>query len=177
MKQKVYRPIADGTPVLVKIKTAFEQKRRWKWMICGSIRRGAKQFGDIDVVTEMPLPDVIKRFESIPGAVLKEVETSRKSMSIFIDGIQVDIYKATVQDWGAMTLFLTGSAFLNILMRAKAKKLGYKLNQYGVWMGDELIAGRDEEQIFYALGLKYLKPEERSLTPADKGKKILVEEK
>ena len=62
-----------------------------------------------------------------------------------------------------MALFLTGSQKFNIIVRGEAKRQGYKLNQYGLWQGDERIAGKSEEQIFDALGLKYVRPIDRSV--------------
>lgn len=177
MKVKNYRPMKEADSVIKKIRQAFVNENKYDelYVICGSVRRKCKMFGDIDIVTTTPLPEVLDRFRGVEGVEFVAVDATRKAMNIYIDGIQIDVYKADVANWGAMTLFLTGSAFLNIIMRAKAKKQGYKLNQYGLWLGDELLAGKTEQQIFDALGLKYLEPKERSLSMTDKGKKILVE--
>jgi len=173
VKEKVYRPIAEVRPLLADIAIAFG-KREIRHQLCGSIRRGASVFGDVDYVVLDSLADVMDAFRTVEGAECFDLAENRKSFSVMVRGVQVDVYKATDEDFGAMTLFLTGSAFLNILMRGYAKKQGLLLNQYGLWNGDMRLAGRTEEQMFYALGLKYLKPEERSIVKTDKGKKILV---
>jgi DNA polymerase (family 10) len=99
-----------------------------------------------------------------PAELMSNMEKSTRSAHVLIEDVQFDLYYATPEEWGAMTLFLTGSKLFNILIRAKAKELGYKLNQYGLWHGAELIAGRTEEQIFYALEMENWSPERRSLS-------------
>ncbi len=50
-------------------------------------------------------------------------------------------------------------------MRNKAKKLGYKLSEYGLFKlsNNELIYTNSELEIFDLLDMKYLKPNERSI--------------
>jgi len=76
--------------------------------------------------------------------------------------MQIDVFLATVENWGAMLLFATGSGKFNINMRGVAKRLfGYKLNQYGVWDGDVCLASKTEHEIFAVLKLPYQIPEKR----------------
>jgi DNA polymerase (family 10) len=42
-----------------------------------------------------------------------------------------------------------------------AEERGLKLNEYGLFHGDEAIAGRTEEEMYSALGLDYIEPELR----------------
>ena len=47
-------------------------------------------------------------------------------------------------------------------MRQKAKELGYKLNQYGLYNKEgEKIAGPTETGIYEALGWEWCEPEDR----------------
>lgn len=46
-------------------------------------------------------------------------------------------------------------------MRDRAKKMGYKLNEYGLFKGDFPVRCRDEKAIFNALGLSDIPPELR----------------
>jgi len=138
--------------------------------ICGSIRRRVQRVGDIDMAVNWDLLESVEILEewgrrtSTEVIVLSNLDTVKKIVNLSIDGLQIDIYFAWLDQWGAMVLFLTGSRLFNIVMRGKAKKVGYKLNQYGLWHGDEIIAGRTEEQIFFALGMEYVTPEERSIS-------------
>jgi hypothetical protein len=58
-------------------------------------------------------------------------------------------------------LFSTGSARFNIMMRSRAKRMGYKLNRYGLWRNGSLIECKREENIFTILNMLYIKPEDR----------------
>jgi DNA polymerase (family 10) len=72
-----------------------------------------------------------------------------------------------------MALYFTGDKDINIMMRRKAWKYGWKLNEYGLWNGqswspnsgpfpeERFVAGRTEEEIFEKLGFVYLDPEKR----------------
>lgn len=133
--------------------------------ICGSLRRGTPRVGDVDMVVNKVLSDVVKVLEVAHGAeLMSNMEKSKKAAHVLIEDVQFDLYYADPEEWGAMVLFLTGSKLFNILMRVKAKEQGYKLNQYGLWHGVERIAGRTEEQMFYALGMDYWTPESRSIS-------------
>lgn len=133
--------------------------------ICGSLRRKQPIVGDVDLVIESSTFDLGMKY--IPG-LQKVFPTfnvlsgkNERGFTALMDDVQVNVYIADEECWGAMILFLTGSKFFNIVIRGKAKKQGYKLNQYGLWHGEVLIAGRDERQIFGALGLQWLEPEQR----------------
>src|SRR5262249_47642794 len=55
--------------------------------------------------------------------------------------------------------YFTGSKAHNIRMRERAIKMGYKLNEYGLFDADDNpIAGVTEEEIFDKLGLPYIPP-------------------
>jgi len=138
--------------------------------ICGSIRRECETVNDIDMVVSAPLRRAIevmaKAMEDgkIAAVLVSNLENVTKTCDFVVEGgIQLNMYAAEEENWGAMTLFLTGSKLFNILMRGEAKKQGYRLNQYGLWHGDDLIAGKTEELIFLALGLEWVEPKERSM--------------
>jgi DNA polymerase/3'-5' exonuclease PolX len=57
----------------------------------------------------------------------------------------------------------TGSGEFNVSIRSIAKKKGYRLNQYGLWKGDQCVASREERDIFAVLGLQYIQPEWRQV--------------
>ena len=140
--------------------------------ICGSLRRGLLKVGDVDLSVETgSLFNVVayiangckcgSKEKEIGCELVSNVKLESKKMDMIIGGIRFNIYKARKDQWGAMVLFLTGNFLFNILMRGRAKDLGMKLNQYGLFHGDEIIAGKTEEQIFAALGMSYVRPEDR----------------
>lgn len=138
--------------------------------VCGSVRRKREYVGDIDIAVNWSLADLVTILQdwgekdSHDVVLMSDLKRAKKVVNLVIDEVQIDLYFARDDQWGAMLLFLTGSRLFNIVFRGKARKLGYKLNQYGLYHGDEVIAGKTEEQIFYALGIDYIAPEERSLT-------------
>lgn len=122
-------------------------------VVAGSVRRGKKDgIKDIDViVVDYKIPKL-----------LDDQEGGEKIQSGTLMGEKVDF--ALCQDrsqLGAMLFFFTGSKDFNIRMRALAKRKGYKLNRYGLWLGEELIESRTEQNIMSILGLKYVHPERR----------------
>ena len=62
-------------------------------------------------------------------------------------------------------------------MRTFAKKNGMKLNNKGLWKGPKLIASKKEEDIFRALGMKYVPPEKREIGRVAFGGELLDLEK
>jgi hypothetical protein len=74
---------------------------------------------------------------------------------------KIDVYRTDEDSLGAMKLHLTGPKEYGIYTRMIAKKKGMKLNQYGLFKNDKLVASKTEEEILSSLGLKYLEPFER----------------
>ncbi len=165
---------------LIKIEKALNLAEMLYWhlvdrnvptTVCGSVRRRRIKVRDLDLVCRAPIRKAITVLESLNGhkidgllmdvTCLSNQDNVKKQADFLINGVQVNVYSATVANEGAMVLFLTGSKSFNIRMRGHAKGLGYKLNQYGLWHNDELIAGRYERQIFEALGLQWMDPEQR----------------
>jgi DNA polymerase/3'-5' exonuclease PolX len=75
---------------------------------------------------------------------------------------RIDIRFIPFLSWYPALLYFTGSKELNLMMRNKAKKLGYKLNEYGLFKGSKNIYVESEEEIFDLLEMKYLEPQERN---------------
>ena len=134
--------------------------------VCGSLRRGNKAYvNDVDLVVEGDL-EIAKEIilsSAMSANVKVEVlsKTVKKSMDVLVNDVQVNIINASPESWGASIMYLTGSMIFNIVMRGLAKKQGMKLNRYGLFLNDEVIAGKSEEQIFMALGLPYIEPKDR----------------
>jgi DNA polymerase/3'-5' exonuclease PolX len=49
----------------------------------------------------------------------------------------------------------------NVMMRSKAIKLGYVLNEYGLFKDKKMIKVTSEKDIFKYLEIDYLSPDER----------------
>ena len=59
--------------------------------------------------------------------------------------------------------YFTGSQAHNVRLRGRALRMGLTLNEYGVFRldGGERIAGATEEDVYAALGLRWIPPEQR----------------
>ena len=57
--------------------------------------------------------------------------------------------------------YFTGSKEHNIVIRQRTQKRGLKLNEYGLFRDDELVAGETEEAIYKAVDLPWIPPELR----------------
>ena len=119
---------------------------------------------DVDVVViplPMAFPNLIAN-ELFQELGAKVVRKGPKIITVEVEGKHVDIYSATEQDWGINMLRWTGSAQHNIMLCIKAKTLGMRLAvSRGLERDGRVIASRTEEEIFEALGMPWVPPEER----------------
>lgn len=142
-----------------------EETREGNWAVVGSYRRGKFTWKDIDILIECDT-DTFKKVEEI----LQEDPNYKRTMSGSsiirgnYHGYDFDVTRVTPGEWGSFLLYRTGSAQFNMHMRAIAKKLGYRLNEHGLFDSDgNRIAYATEEDIFNALGINYVKPQNREL--------------
>ncbi|AFK86328.1 PHP domain-containing protein [Thermoanaerobacterium aotearoense SCUT27] len=151
--------------------------------IAGSLRRRKEIVKDIDVLatTESPekLMDVFTKYEGIRDIVAKgETKTSITLRS----GINVDLRVVKDEEFPYALHHFTGSKEHNTAMRHRAKQMGIKMNEYGLFKDELPIKCRDEEEIFNSLNLSYIPPELREnmgeIEAAEKGLlPVLIEEK
>lgn len=128
----------------------------------GSYRRGKDTVGDLDllVVAERPA-EVMDRFAhfSEVADVLARGDTKMSVRLAF--GFQVDLRVVAAESFGAALQYFTGSKAHNVELRGMARQKGLKINEYGVFRGDDRVAGRTEEEVYAAVGLPWIPPELR----------------
>lgn len=132
----------------------------------GSLRRMKETVRDIDILISSKYPQkIMDKFTTLPDVkeILAKGET--KSSILTNDGMQVDVRVIEESSYGAALMYFTGSKEHNIKLRQLAIKKGLKLNEYGIFKDDKMIAGKTEEDMYKALGLRYIVPELRE----DKG--------
>jgi len=133
-----------------------------RMVIAGSYRRWKETVGDLDIlVTVSGASSVMARFldyERIAEVLSRGA--SRSSVRL-INGMQVDLRVVGAQSFGAALQYFTGSRAHNIEIRTLAVKQGLKINEYGVFRGDERLAGMTEEEVYASIGLPYIVPELR----------------
>lgn len=142
--------------------------------VAGSYRRGRETVGDLDfLVSTNESASLMKRFTGTASCERILAHGDTKSSILLQSGIQVDLRVVPRESFGAALHYFTGSKAHNIEMRQRARKKGLKLNEYGLFKGDECVAGRAEEGVFQALGLTMIPPELREgrgeLEAAEKG--------
>lgn len=134
----------------------------------GSVRRMRESVGDCDVLVTTTDPGAAtKAFLSFP--MVREVLMSGDTKSTVIvsvggERLQADLRVLEPRSWGAGLQYFTGNKDHNIKLRTMAQKKGLKLNEYGIFQGDEQVAGATEADVYRTLGLSYIEPEMREDT-------------
>ena len=135
--------------------------------VAGSVRRNRDMVHDVDIVIiPKPMAFVWPTYlsQALMGIGGKPIRSGDKIMEFDIDGRQVDLYRASEDDWGIQLLRWTGSKEHNIMLCSRARRMGMKLAvSEGLIKDGKVIASKIEEDIFQALGLPFAPPEEREV--------------
>lgn len=130
--------------------------------IAGSIRRRKESVGDIDIlVISENSQEVMDYFVSLPFVDEIVVKGPLKSTVVLKEGLDCDLRVFERDIFGAAMMYFTGSRELNVELRKIAISQNMKLSEWGLFKGDEIIAGKTEEDVFQSLGLQYIPPEMR----------------
>ena len=153
-------PLDKALPMARRIERALSVVPGTKRVVvAGSIRRMRSTIGDIDVLVCADDPEAVAdAFERMPEVHAVLARGPTKTMVQLEGGIDCDLRVIPLESFGAALLYFTGSKAHNVALRKLAIKLGYKLNEYGLFKGDTLIAGRTEEDVYAALGLDWIEP-------------------
>lgn len=129
---------------------------------CGSYRRMKETVGDIDILAVGANgSEIINYFTQFPmvSDILASGDTKG---SVIIDNkYQVDLRVVPRESWGAALQYFTGSKGHNVKLRSIAKAKGLKVSEYGVFKEDEYVAGKEEEDVYEAVGMQWIPPELR----------------
>ena len=157
-------PIVQAYPtaqrLLTGIKTALIEGERAE--PAGSLRRGRETVGDLDLLVSSLRPrEVFDAVGRIPG-IAQVVLRGDTKMTVKLDtGLQVDVRVVEPESYGSALVYFTGSKDHNIRIRTLARERGLKINEYGVYRGDDRVAGHSEVDVYRALGLPWIPPEIR----------------
>ena len=128
----------------------------------GSFRREKETVGDIDVLAVARHREKVMDAVAHLPIVAKVIAQGETKLSFdFVSGIRVDVRFVEPDQWGAALLYFTGDKEHNIALRKLAIGHGWKLNEYGLYEGENVIAGGEEKDIYGALGMRFLEPRER----------------
>jgi DNA polymerase (family 10) len=154
--------------------------------IAGSLRRGKSIFKDVDVVL-VPEEGVLAEQaamavaslsdppagaggepQGVPAADLKPdgvLGAGPTKVSIRRGGLQMDFRIVPLESYPFALQHFTGSKDHNTLLRGRAKRMGLKMNEYGLFKDPDgpaiPLAAENEGDVYRLLSLAYIPPELR----------------
>ncbi|MEK7077728.1 MAG: DNA polymerase/3'-5' exonuclease PolX, partial [Patescibacteria group bacterium] len=136
-----------------------------KVVAAGSVRRMQETVGDADIlITSQKPAAVMDAFVNMPSVGRVVAQGRTKSVVKLKNGLEVDLRVVPPESFGAALQYFTGDKNHNVEIRKIAIAHGYKLNEYGLYKGSKMVAGKTEKEIYNKLGLDYIEPELRTLT-------------
>lgn len=157
-------------------------------VICGSYRRKKATSNDIDLLITHPVIKTLAELKNYKINYLRKVVEKLKESKFILDDMtdknyvnkymgfckfkknpirRIDIRYMPYGSYYPALLYFTGSGNFNKKMRLIAIKLGYKLNEYGLFKIKNDKAYRikitSEKTIFDKLNMEYLDPENRNV--------------
>jgi len=130
--------------------------------VAGSFRRRRETVGDVDILVASEHPAPIAAAFVTYADVQQVLARGDTKCSIRLrSGLQVDLRIVPRASYGAALHYFTGSKPHNIAVRLLGVKRHLKINEYGVFRGTRQIGGRNEEDVFKAVGLPWIPPELR----------------
>lgn len=168
-------------------KLELPENKQYVFEICGSYRRGKLVSGDIDVLISKKgskmsddksarhLERFINKFKSqmkhndgkpllLDHMTDKDIKTKYMGFSKLKNNPvrRIDIRFIPYNSYYYALLYFTGSGEHNKIMRNIAKKMGYKLSEYGLFDKDgNTLKAKSERDIFKHLNMEYLTPKMR----------------
>jgi DNA polymerase/3'-5' exonuclease PolX len=162
--------------------TEFTKLYGQEFTIVGSYRRGAETSGDIDLMiwgsvdtfnlayqilqTHFNLHEFAHGSYKFAGYISFPLAATTPQPNNYY--VHIDVFYSPPEERAAQLLYATGSKEHNIKMRALAKKRGFLLNQKGLYMISDkdgititppkLIPTYTEQDIYTAIGMKYVQP-------------------
>ncbi|MGA2642966.1 MAG: DNA polymerase/3'-5' exonuclease PolX [Spirochaetia bacterium] len=158
--------------------------------LAGSLRRGKTTFKDIDILL---VPRDGGKIAEIRDRLIELADTGADGpavigagdtkVSIRRQGLQVDFRIVPEESYPAALQHFTGSKEHNTSLRTRAKTMGMKMSEWGVYgLDGEAVPVKNEEEVYTEVGLQWIPPEIREadgeIEAAERGSlPTLVEEK
>ena len=140
----------------------------------GSLRRARETVGDLDLLVSLaPIKHSQKDVDALAEHILtyrgieEVIARGENKVSFRLEnGLQVDVRLLKKESYGAALLYFTGSKEHNVVLRQRALKMGYTLNEYqlATLKGEKHVASATEEEIYAKLGMSTPPPEMRENT-------------
>ena len=171
-ERRLYDEVAGHAEALLDFLT--KQKDAEAVSLADSLRRGNETVKDIDILAASAQPERLARAFAGYGEAASVIALGDTKVSITLKaGINADLRIVTAGEFPYALHHFTGSREHNVAMRGRAKDLGLKMNEYGLFRGEKNIVCHTEEELFTALGLEFIEPELREnmgeIEAAEKG--------
>lgn len=162
-------PIADAMPLAERLVADFSAiKGVVAAEYCGSLRRMSETIGDIDITVASKKPAAVMK-AAVDHSECHDVVVNGETKTSFLtrEGLQIDVRVVEPDQFGAATMYFTGSKAHNIALRQRALDRDMLLNEYGlIDTSDESLEGSDrpviasktEAEIYAALDMPYIEP-------------------
>lgn len=127
-------PIADALPLAERLVAELKLVEGVTDVaFCGSLRRMVETIGDIDITVASSDPETVMA-AVVEHPAVTEIVLSGATKTSFLTarGLQVDVRVVRPDQFGAATLYFTGSKAHNIALRQRAISRGWLLNEYGL---------------------------------------------
>ena len=180
---------ATADKLVQRLRSHFQQSPDIEQLeFAGSYRRGKETVGDLDILVVSNAPSkVMDHFAKFPEITSTFARGDTKMSVRIEDEFQIDLRVVPADSFGAALQYFTGSKEHNVIVRSKAKQLGLKINEWGVYQVEEPssaasdrvavddqshsrspiddlekpIAGATEADVYQAVGLPWIPPELR----------------
>ena len=137
--------------------------------IAGSIRRRKPEVGDIEIVA-IPKPYDVGLFASGIAPIVEQWPKVRGSLPCkytqrtLPDGIALDLFFATRENWGLIFAIRTGSAdYSHRVLACGWVRNGYKSVDGMLTRDGVAVAVPEERDLFRLAGVRWVEPEERNV--------------
>jgi len=155
--------LGEIMPVVKEVLEKLEKLKEVKeTSVAGSVRRMKETIGDVDFLVISKDPQkVMDFFVSLPEVIRIWSKGPTRSSIRTKDGFDMDIRVVPAKSYGSALQYFTGSKEHNIVTRKITMEKGLKLNEYGLFRGSKMIAGKTEKEVYKAIGLSWIPPELR----------------
>ena len=138
--------------------------------VAGSVRRRKSEVKDIELVViakpyesglfEDGLAEVVNQWKKVKGEM--EYGKVKYTQRILPQGIKLDLFFATPENFGYILMLRTGSSDWNQrVMLTRLKGNGYRTHEGSIWHKGLVWKVPDEETMFRCLGLEFVEPQNR----------------
>lgn len=168
LQKRVPRKEAEGIMQMI-LRAVRKMDPEARVRLAGSYHMGSQTSGDVDIViisTKKILNDLVRTLEADGDVLGRFMGPSDNEFSGVVQtrnvARHIDIHLVPPEEEVFQMLsFGSGKAFSKMI-RGRARKLGFKLNQSGLWKGSKMVPHiTTEKDVFKTLGMKWVPPKGR----------------